>query len=126
VIFFLVLIKIVTLDKEIICINPYALCCYSDCSLSGVPRCSLPSVRSSGRDSFSVINELEKTMGQLQLYQWALENQEPERQLFLAISQAVYIRHFQKPIFQLAVQRNRINLLVYEPEREAIVQWSAH
>ncbi|WP_377478331.1 MAG: XisH family protein [Microcoleus anatoxicus] len=75
-------------------------------------------------DSPSVINELEKTMGQLQLYQWALENQEPERQLFLAISQAVYIRHFQKPIFQLAVQRNRINLLVYEPEREVIVQWN--
>jgi XisH protein len=77
-------------------------------------------------DSPSVINELEKTMGQLQLYQWALEEQEPERQLFLAISQAVYIRHFQKPIFKLAVQRNRINLLVYEPEREAIIQWSAH
>ena len=74
----------------------------------------------------SVISELEKTIRQLQLYQWALEKQEPERQLFLAISQAVYIRHFQKPIFQLAVQRNRINLLVYEPEREAIIQWSAH
>lgn len=77
-------------------------------------------------DSPSVINELEKTMGQLQLYQWALEFQEPERQLFLAISQAIYIRHFQKPIFQLAVQRNQINLLVYKPEQEAIVQWIAH
>lgn len=77
-------------------------------------------------DSPSVISELEKTMGQLQLYQWALEDQEPERKLFLAISQAIYIRHFQKPIFQLAVQRNKINLLVYEPSREAIVQWIAH
>ncbi|MEG3973062.1 XisH family protein [Microcoleus sp. herbarium8] len=77
-------------------------------------------------DSPSVINELEKTMGQLQLYQWALEEQEPKRQLFLAISQPIYTRHFQKPIFQLAVQRNRINLLVYEPEQEAIVQWIAH
>lgn len=75
-------------------------------------------------DSPSVINELEKTLGQLQLYQWALEKQEPERQLFLAISQAIYIRHFQKPIFQLAVQRNQINLLVYEPEQEVIVQWN--
>lgn len=75
-------------------------------------------------DSPSVINELEKTLGQLQLYQWALEQQEPDRQLFLAISQAIYIRHFQKPIFQLAVQRNQINLLVYEPEQEVIVQWN--
>lgn len=53
-------------------------------------------------------------MGQLQLYQWALEEQEPERQLFLAISQAVYIRHFQKNIFQLAVQHHSINLLVID------------
>lgn len=75
-------------------------------------------------DSSSVINELEKTIGQLQLYQWALEAQEPERQLFLAISQAIYLRHFQKPIFQLVVQRTRINLLVYEPEREVIIQWN--
>ncbi|MEG4109727.1 element excision factor XisH family protein [Microcoleus sp. S13_C5] len=33
------------------------------------------------------------------LYQWALEGQEPERQLFLAVSQASYIKYFQKPIF---------------------------
>jgi hypothetical protein len=65
-------------------------------------------------------------MGQLQLYQWALEEQEPERQLFLAVSEAIYLKHFQKPIFQLAIERNKINLLVYEPEQEEIVQWIAH
>jgi hypothetical protein len=77
-------------------------------------------------DASSVISELEKTLGQLQLYQWALEEQEPERQLFLAISQAVYFKHFQKPIFQIAIQRNKINLLIYAPEQEVIIQWITH
>jgi hypothetical protein len=77
-------------------------------------------------DAPSVISELEKTMGQIQLYQWALEEQEPERQLFLAVSQPVYLKHFQKPIFQLAVKRNKINLLIYEPIDEVIIQWITH
>ena len=77
-------------------------------------------------DASSVISELEKTMGQLQLYQWALEQQEPERQLFLAISQAVYISQFQRPIFQIAIQRNKINLLIYSPDQEVIIKWITH
>jgi hypothetical protein len=77
-------------------------------------------------DASSVISELEKTMGQLQLYQWALEEQEPERQLFLAISQSVYISQFQRPIFQIAIQRNKINLLIYAPDQEVIVKWITH
>jgi len=77
-------------------------------------------------DAPSVISELEKTIGQLQLYQWALEEQESERQLFLAISQAVYVKHFKKQIFQLVIQRNKINLLIFEPMRELIIQWINH
>ncbi|MTJ53237.1 fatty-acid synthase [Anabaena sp. UHCC 0253] len=77
-------------------------------------------------DAPSVISELEKTMGQIQLYQWALEEQEPERQLFLAVSEPIYLKHFQKPIFQLVIKRNKINLLVYEPTDEVIVQWITH
>ncbi len=77
-------------------------------------------------DTSSVISELEKTIGQLQLYQWALEEHEPERQLFLAVSHAVYVRHFQKPIFQMAIRRNRISLLIHDPMREVITRWITH
>ncbi|BAZ86858.1 MULTISPECIES: XisH family protein [Dolichospermum] len=77
-------------------------------------------------DAPSVISELEKTIGQLQLYKWALELQEPERQLFLGISQAVYLKHFQKPIFQMVIKRNKINLIVYDPKKEVILQWITH
>jgi XisH protein len=65
-------------------------------------------------------------MGQIQLYQWALEGQDPDRQLFLAVSDTIYLKHFQKPIFQLVLNRNKINLLVYEPSREVIIQWIMH
>jgi len=74
----------------------------------------------------SAISELEKTMGQLQLYQWALEEQDPDRQLFLALSHRAYLKYFQKPLFQLAVQRNRINLLIYNPTEHVIIQWLTH
>ena len=77
-------------------------------------------------DAPSVISELEKTIGQLQLYQWALEVQEPERQLFLGISQPVYLKHFQKPVFQMVIKRNKINLIVYNPKKEVILEWITH
>ena len=69
------------------------------------------------------MSELEKTLGQLLLYQWALEEQEPSRQLFLAISQFAFLKYFQNPLFQLAVRRNKINLLVFNPVEEVIVKW---
>ncbi len=34
---------------------------------------------------------------------------------FLAVSQPVYLQHFQKPISQLVIKRNKINLLVHKP-----------
>ncbi len=76
--------------------------------------------------AISGISELEKTMGQIQLYQWALEVQEPDRLLFLAVSQRTYLKYFQKALFRLVVQRNKINLLVYDPDSEVIVEWITH
>jgi hypothetical protein len=39
-------------------------------------------------DGDSPISDLEKTIGQLQLYQWALDENQPERELFSGRQQA--------------------------------------
>jgi len=67
--------------------------------------------------------EKDRTIGQLQLYPWALENQDPDRQLFLALDLQTYTKHFQKPLFQLVIQRNKIKLLIYDSIQEVILEW---
>jgi hypothetical protein len=74
-------------------------------------------------DTLSPVSELEKTLGQLQLYQWALDESEPDRELFLALSEEAYNSHFQKPIFQIAITRRKINLLVFDEIKEEILLW---
>ena len=71
----------------------------------------------------AAISNLEKTIGQLQLYQWAWDEHEPERELFLAVPQEAYNEFFIKPIFQLAVTRNKIKILVFDAKKEEISRW---
>ena len=76
-------------------------------------------------DSASLTNDLQKMMGQIQLYQWALDEQEPDRELFLAVSMVVYDEHIrdQDSLFSTVVERIGINLMVIDGEQEVILQW---
>ena len=59
----------------------------------------------------------------MQLYGWALEELEPGRELFLAVSDEVYNRLFQQSVFKRAVRHNKINLIVFDVSQEVILQW---
>lgn len=74
-------------------------------------------------DGISAANELQKMVGQMQFYQAALDDQEPDRELFLAISQMAWDRLFQRLSFQRAVRQNAIKLIVFDENTEVILQW---
>lgn len=71
----------------------------------------------------SVLSDLENAVGQYILYRDILAQTEPEREVYLAIHEAVYIDVFLEPIGQLLRTNNRIKLLVFEPKNEVILQW---
>ena len=76
-------------------------------------------------DRNAMSSELQKMIGQLQLYQWALEEHSPERDLYLAVSKTVYDDYIQneKTAFHAIVERKRINLIVCDTAQEVILQW---
>jgi XisH protein len=73
-------------------------------------------------------SELQKMMGQLELYQWALDEQEPDRELFLAINQEEYEKRVQNihSALHAVVMRKKINLIVFDSVTEVILQWIRH
>ena len=71
----------------------------------------------------SVMSEFHTAVGQYIDYRTVLEAEEPERRLYLAISNDVYQSFFQRPFVQRVVENNRIALVVYHIQQEAIVRW---
>jgi XisH protein len=71
----------------------------------------------------SPTNELHTALGQFINYRTALADIESDRKLYLAIPVAVYADFFQLPFPQRIVRENHINLLVYDPIHQEIVQW---
>jgi len=72
----------------------------------------------------SAVTEFHGAVGQFIGYRDVLRVVDPERSLYLAVPRIVYENFFQIQDFaQLVVQTNRINLVVYDPVLETIVQW---
>ena len=73
--------------------------------------------------SESDISSFLMALGQYLNYAQALEEQEPDRIIFLALPAATYEDFIQLPFIQRALQRYQVRLLVYEPEPEEVQKW---
>lgn len=71
----------------------------------------------------STISEFHTAIGQFINYRYALEVQEPERVLYLAVPLNTYNIFFIKTFIASVIQRSQINLIVYDIEMEEIAKW---
>lgn len=71
----------------------------------------------------SEIRDLENALGQFVLYQNALSLAEPDRTLYLAIREAIYLDLFEEEIGKMLLERNVIKLISFDPEQEVVTRW---
>jgi XisH protein len=74
--------------------------------------------------SQSEMEDLEQAVGQFTIYHEVLSQIEPDRELYLAVSEEVYINVFDEPIGKLLADSRRILLIVFDPQSETIKQWT--
>jgi hypothetical protein len=73
--------------------------------------------------NLSQVADLEKAIGQYNLYIWHLEEQDPDRALYVAVPSYAYEGIFSMPVGQMAVTRLQMKLIVYAASGEGALQW---
>lgn len=71
----------------------------------------------------STISEFHTAVGQFINYRIALEEEDADRQLYLAVPLDIYGRFFKYPFIQTVTRRNQIPLLVYDTENQEVNKW---
>ncbi len=71
----------------------------------------------------SLARDLHEAVGQYNNYRDILAENEPERILFLAVTAEIYDGLFAEKYGQFVIKRQRLNLIVFDPGQERIIQW---
>jgi hypothetical protein len=73
--------------------------------------------------SESMPNEFHTALGQYLDYELGLEEQEPNRIIFLAIPDKIYHKIEKIPLLMKAINHYNLNIIVFDPITEIIEQW---
>jgi hypothetical protein len=71
----------------------------------------------------SIPNEFHTALGQYLDYAIGLEDQEPERVLFLAIPDKIYKKFSKTPFLLKVLDRFKVKVITFDAETETIIQW---
>ncbi len=71
----------------------------------------------------SEINAIENALGQYLLYRSVINKTEPDRILYLAIPNTVYLDIFEEPLGQLIREDYQLMLLIFDVTLEEITEW---
>ncbi len=71
----------------------------------------------------SPLTDFHTALGQFLTYRLFLEEEEPARQIYLAVPEDTYNFFFQKDIIQKAVKINELKIIVYDSLSEEIDLW---
>ena len=71
----------------------------------------------------SAIADLEQAIGQYMLYRLLLNKVDPEREIFLAITNVAYDEIFSEPIGEVVIKDLPLQLLVVDIEKAEVQRW---
>ena len=71
----------------------------------------------------SVVDDLEKALGQYMLYRVVMQEREPQRLLYLAVPQRVLREVFEEPLGMLLLKNQLLRVVGFNVQTEVITQW---
>lgn len=71
----------------------------------------------------SATTEFNAALGQFLKYQLALEEEQPDRTLYLAIPLDTYRSFFSLELPRRLIERYNVRLIIYNPKKEEIFKW---
>ncbi len=73
--------------------------------------------------SRSHAHDLHEAVGQYNLYRDILSETEPERRLFLAVTEKIYDQLFAEKYGRFVIKKQQLNLVVFDAAQERITEW---
>lgn len=70
----------------------------------------------------SIIDDIEKALGQYLIYRSILTRRQPDRELFLAVPNGI-AKLFGEPLGQLLFEDYALRIVVFHPQKREIIRW---